>query len=48
MAKMDKVRETVKNWPKLKNVKEYADWKEKFEAFVKSEDTRMWNCMIDV
>ncbi|KAJ0433283.1 putative transcription factor interactor and regulator CCHC(Zn) family [Helianthus annuus] len=47
MAKMNNGSEVVKNWPKLKNVNEYADWKEQFEAFVKSEDTRMWSCMID-
>ncbi|KAM0056936.1 putative transcription factor interactor and regulator CCHC(Zn) family [Helianthus debilis subsp. tardiflorus] len=47
MAKKDNGREVAINWPKLVNVKEYADWKEQFEAFVKSEDTRMWSCMID-
>ncbi|MFS7936719.1 hypothetical protein Hanom_Chr05g00419091 [Helianthus anomalus] len=47
MVRMDNVSETVKNWPKLINVKQYAVWKEEFEVFVKSEDTRMWSCMID-
>ncbi|XP_035843953.1 uncharacterized protein LOC110931403 [Helianthus annuus] len=47
MVKMDNVSKTVKNWPKLINVKEYVDWKDKFEVVVKSEDARMWTCMID-
>ncbi|MFS7912276.1 hypothetical protein Hanom_Chr02g00128141 [Helianthus anomalus] len=47
MAKKDKASETIKNWPKLINVKDYADWKKKFVACVQSEDSRMWSCMID-
>ncbi|MFS7975214.1 hypothetical protein Hanom_Chr10g00877781 [Helianthus anomalus] len=47
MAKMDNVSEIVKNRPKLIKVKGYVVWKKKFEAFVQSEDSRMWSCMID-
>ncbi|KAJ0794597.1 putative transcription factor interactor and regulator CCHC(Zn) family [Helianthus annuus] len=43
MIKVD----NVEKWPKLTNVNEYAVWKEEFELVVKSEDTRMWYCIID-
>ncbi|MFS7904741.1 hypothetical protein Hanom_Chr01g00039591 [Helianthus anomalus] len=47
MVRMEKVSDTVNNWPKLITVKQYANWKKKFKAFVQSEDARMWSCMID-
>ena len=43
MVKVD----NVEKWPNLTNVNEYAVWKEEFELAVKSEDTRMWYCIID-
>ncbi|XP_035832784.1 extensin-like [Helianthus annuus] len=43
MIKVD----NVEKWPKLTNVNDYAVWKEEFELVVKSEDTRMWYCIID-
>ncbi|MFS8002388.1 hypothetical protein Hanom_Chr13g01201521 [Helianthus anomalus] len=46
MARMDNVSETVNKWPKLINIKQYVVWKE-FETSVRSEDARMWSCMID-
>ncbi|MFS7985377.1 hypothetical protein Hanom_Chr11g00997701 [Helianthus anomalus] len=38
---------TVIVLPQLMQVSQYEDWKEKFEVFVKSEDTRMWRCIMD-
>ena len=47
MAKMDKLSGIASNWPILRKVEQFADWKEKFEAVVKSEDVYVWSCMID-
>ena len=33
--------------PKLINISQYAEWKEKFEASVKLQDARMWRCIVD-
>ncbi|MFS7888202.1 hypothetical protein Hanom_Chr00s000001g01592181 [Helianthus anomalus] len=42
-----KVSGTVNKPPQLIKVSQYVVWKEEFEAFVQSEDSRMWSCMID-
>ncbi|KAF5796619.1 hypothetical protein HanRHA438_Chr08g0365841 [Helianthus annuus] len=46
MCKMEH-KDVTNDPPPLKQVLQYADWKEKFEVFIQSEDSRMWSYMID-
>ncbi|KAJ0438424.1 hypothetical protein HanHA300_Chr16g0613881 [Helianthus annuus] len=35
------------NAPKMMKVENYLTWKNSFKSFIKSQDARMWTCMID-